>query len=338
MPEVDAFIRGLPKAELHVHLEGTLEPDLMLELARRNQRQLQWSTPEQLRGAYRFSNLQSFLDLYYAGCEVLLTDRDFYDLTRAYLQRAIADGVIRAEVFMGPQSFTTRGVPIATVMNGVLAALDEANREAAVSAALIVTAQRHRTEADAFALLDQIQPWANRILAIGMGGAELGNPPTKFSGFFRACKDEGFRLTIHAGEEGPADYVREAVEVLGVDRIDHGIACLQDPTLVQELARTGIPLTVCPVSNVQLKVVQSLEDHPLRRLMDAQLLVTINSDDPAYFGAYVSDNLVACARTFHLSRDEIQSLVRNGFTAAFMPESEKAAACARLDAYVALSR
>jgi adenosine deaminase len=335
---VDAFIRGLPKAELHLHLEGSLEPELMLELARRNRHQLQWSTAEQLRDAYRFSNLQSFLDLYYAGCEVLRTERDFYDLTHAYLRRATADGVIRAEVFIGPQSFTASGIPIATVMDGVFAALDEVNREGTLSSTLIITAQRHRTEADAFALLEQIQPWAERILGIGMGGAELGNPPSKFREFFRVCKDAGFRLTIHAGEEGPAAYVREAVEVLGVDRIDHGVACLQDAALVQDLARARIPLTVCPVSNLKLKVVRSLAEHPLRGLMDAQLLVTVNSDDPAYFGAYASDNLIACERALGLTLEDIVRLVRNGFTAAFMSETEKAAACARLDAYLAAAR
>ena len=338
LTEVDAFIRGLPKAELHLHLEGSLEPELMLELARRNRHQLQWSTAEQLRDAYRFSNLQSFLDLYYAGCEVLRTERDFYDLTHAYLRRATADGVIRAEVFIGPQSFTASGIPIATVMDGVFAALDEVNREGTLSSTLIITAQRHRTEADAFALLEQIQPWAERILGIGMGGAELGNPPSKFREFFRVCKDAGFRLTIHAGEEGPAAYVREAVEVLGVDRIDHGVACLQDAALVQDLARARIPLTVCPVSNLKLKVVRSLAEHPLRGLMDAQLLVTVNSDDPAYFGAYASDNLIACERALGLTLEDIVRLVRNGFTAAFMSETEKAAACARLDAYLAAAR
>jgi adenosine deaminase len=329
-----AFIRGLPKTELHMHLEGSLEPELMLELAARNQRPLRWTSVQELRDAYQFSNLQSFLDLYYEGCQVLRTERDFYDLTRAYLSRAVADGVIHAEVFIGPQTFTTQHVPIAAVMDGVLAAIEDANHELDINVALIVTAQRHRTETEAFELLEQIRPWSERILAIGMGGAEVGNPPSKFAEFFRACRQAGFRLTIHAGEEGPAAYVRQAVEVLGVDRIDHGIACLDDPELVHTLARLEIPLTVCPLSNVQLKVVPSLRLHPLRRLLEAGLHVTVNSDDPAYFGGYISDNLIACQQALSLTTTEVVTLVRNGFEAAFLPESDKRTYLSRLDAYV----
>ena len=331
---IDAFIRGLPKTELHMHLEGSLEPELLVQLAARNDRKLRWTSARELRNAYQFSNLRSFLDLYYEGCEVLVTEQDFYDLTRAYLRRAVADGVIRAEVFVGPQSFTARGVPIAAIIGGVLMAMDDAIREHGLSAGLIVTAQRHRTEAEAFELLEQIRPWADRILAIGMGGAELGNPPSKFVNFFRACRQQGFRITIHAGEEGPAAYVREAVEVLGVDRVDHGIACLDDPELVRMMVGSRIPLTVCPISNVHLKVVASLARHPLRRLLQAGLHVTVNSDDPAYFGGYVSENLIACQRALGLTIAELLTLVRNGFTAAFMSEDEKMAARSRLDAYV----
>jgi adenosine deaminase len=295
---------------------------------------LRWTSAAELRAAYQFANLQAFLDLYYAGCEVLVTERDFYDLTRAYLRRAVTDGVVRAELFMGPQSFTSRGVPIAAVMDGVLAAIEDATRESSVSAALIVSAQRHRSEDDAFALLEQIQPWRDRVVGIGMGGAEVGNPPSKFTNFFRACRDAGLHTTIHAGEEGPAEYVRQAVEVLGVERIDHGVACLQDPALVRELADARIPLTVCPLSNVQLKVVRSLSAHPLRRLIDAGLVVTINSDDPAYFGGYASDNLEACQREFALTRDEVVTLARNGISHAFMAEAEKQTLLARLEQYV----
>jgi adenosine deaminase len=331
----EAFIRGLPKTDLHMHLEGSLEPELMFELATRNDVALQWKSADEVRSAYEFANLQAFLDLYYAGCRVLQTERDFYDLTHAYVERAIRDGVIRAEVFMGPQSFTSIGVPIAPVLDGVLAALDEANRGQAISVGLIVTAQRHRTEADAFGLLEEITPWRDRILGIGMGGAEVGNPPSKFTRFFHACQQAGFHTTIHAGEEGPAAYIREAIEVLGVQRIDHGVACLQDPELVRTLAESRMPLTVCPLSNVKLKVVPDIESHPLRRLMGSGLQVTINSDDPAYFGGYAVENLVACERGLGLSREEIVELVRNGFTAAFLSEADRAAALARLDAYVA---
>jgi len=328
------FVRGLSKAELHLHLEGSLEPELLFQLASRNKYPLAWSSVEALRAAYEFSSLQSFLALYYAGCEVLRTEQDFYDMTHAYLQRAHADGVIRTEVFIGPQSFTTRGVSIATVMDGVIGAIDNASRTFGISVGLIVSAQRHRTEADALDLLDQVRPWSHRILAIGMGGAELGNPPSKFANFYRASKAAGFRTTIHAGEEGPAAYVREAVELLGVDRIDHGIACMDDPDLVHLLADRGIPLTVCPVSNLRLKVVKSLEVHPLARMLQAGLLVTVNSDDPAYFGAYASDNLLACRDALDLSTQDLVILSRNGFNAAFLSTDARAASLKRLDDYV----
>lgn len=314
-----------------MHLEGSLEPELLLELAQRNQIRLKWSSADELRSAYEFENLQAFLDLYYAGCEVLATEQDFYDLARAYLQRAQADGVIRAEVFIGPQSFTTRGTPIATVLDGVLSAIEDTHN---ISAGLIITAQRHRTEADALALLEELRPWQDKLLGIGMGGAEVGNPPSKFVNFFRACRDAGFPITIHAGEEGPASYIREAIDLLGVNRIDHGVACLQDPELVSELVNRQIPMTVCPISNLRLKVVSSIAAHPLKTMLAQGLHVTVNSDDPAYFGGYASDNLVACQRELELSIDEVIAVVRNGFTAAFMPEAEKSVALNRLEQYV----
>jgi len=335
MIDPDTFIRGLPKAELHMHLEGSIEPELLLQLADRNSVALPWDTPEALRAAYQFHNLQSFLDLYYAGCHVLADEEDFYTITRAYLQRAHADAVVRAEVFIGPQGFTERNVPIAVVMNGVLSAMRDAANEDGISAGLLVSAQRHRSEADALRLLDSVMPWADQIAGFGLGGAEVGNPPSRFVRFFRACRERGFRTTAHAGEEGPASYVREAVELLGVDRIDHGNACLDDPALVRDLAARAIPLTVCPLSNVRLKVVQSLSGHPLRAMLDAGLHVTINSDDPAYFGGYVNENFVQCRHTFALSVDEIVMLARNSLAAAFVAAETVARNVARLDAYVA---
>jgi adenosine deaminase len=334
MRDLSAFIRGMPKAELHMHLEGSIEPELMLDLAARNGVKLRWDTAEQLRAAYQFSNLQSFLDLYFEGCRVLVHERDFYDVARAYLRRAHEDGVIRAELFMGPQSFTERGIGIATVMNGVLQAMEDGAREHGISVGLLVSAHRHRTEADALSLLDQVQPWSDRILGIGMGGAEVGNPPSKFIGFFRACREQGFRTTIHAGEEGPASYVREAVELLGVDRIDHGIACMNDQGLVRELASRKIPLTVCPLSNFRLRTVESLEQHPLKAMMDAGLHVTVNSDDPPYFGGYVSENMIECQRALDLTADDIAELARNSVRAAFIPADEAGQALAMIDAYV----
>jgi adenosine deaminase len=286
--DLDAFIRALPKAELHMHLEGSLEPELLLELGARNGLRMRWDTPEALRSAYEFSDLQSFLDLYYEGCRVLVKDRDFYDMTRAYL-----------------------------------------------SAGLLVTAQRHRREADALALLESVMPWADRIAGLGLGGAERGNPPARFANYFRACRERGFRITVHAGEEGPAAYVREAVEVLDVDRIDHGNSCLDDPALVRVLAERGTPLTVCPLSNVRLKGVPSLAEHPLPALLAAGLNVTLNSDDPAYFGGYVNDNFIQCRQIFDLTAETVVALARNSLAAAFAPPAETARHLARLDAYVA---
>jgi adenosine deaminase len=335
---IEDFIRGLPKTDLHMHLEGSIEPELLLRLAERNGIGLRWDNPESMRAAYQFEDLQSFLELYFAGCRVLVRERDFYDITRAYLNRAIEDGVIRAELFIGPQSFTERGIVIATLMHGVLAAIGDATRETGISVGLLISAHRHRSEADALELLASIRPWLGSIAGIGMGGAEIGNPPSKFVTFFRACRDQGFRTTIHAGEEGPAAYVREAADLLHVDRIDHGNACLDDPGLVQDLVRRAIPLTVCPLSNLRLKVVASLTAHPLKRLLDAGLLVTVNSDDPAYFGGYVTENLIACQRALGMTVADVVALVENGFTAAFIPEEEAKAGRARVNDYVVRNR
>lgn len=333
MSELEAFIMEIPKAELHVHLEGCIEAELMFDLAVRNGLELRWNSPEELRAAYRFTNLQAFLDLYYAGCRVLVHERDFYDVTRAYLIRARADGVVRAEVFIGPQSFTERGVDVATVMNGVLAAMEDARREHGISAGLLVSAQRHRSEAEALQLLESVMPWSDRIVGFGLGGAEVGNPPSRFASFFRTCRERGFRVTAHAGEEGPASYVREAVDLLRVDRIDHGNACMNDPALVQDLVDRAIPLTVCPLSNVKLKVVSSLESHPLRAMLDAGLRVTVNSDDPAYFGGTVAENLIRCHHSLGLSKDDVATLARNSFSAAFVSREEAARGISLVDAY-----
>ena len=335
MNDLDAFVARLPKAELHMHLEGSIEPKLMLALARRNGVALPWKTTDELRAAYRFSDLQSFLDLYYAGCQVLLREQDFYDMTIAYLRRAHEDHVLHTEVFLGLQNYTTRGIDVATVMSGVLRAMDDAAGELGSSAGLMIVAQRHRPEEAAFAMLDQIMPWAERISAIGLGGAEIGNPPSRFAGFFRACRERGFRIVIHAGEEGPASYVREAVELIGVDRIDHGIACLDDPDLVRQIAARRIPLTVCPISNLKLKVVPSLDRHPLKRLIDSGVVVTINSDDPSYFGAYINRNFTACGEALGLTAADLVEIARNSFQAAFIPASEKQKYLGRIDKYVA---
>jgi len=335
MTDLESFVRGLPKTDLHMHIEGSIEPQLMLDLAARNGMKLRWDTAEALRGAYQFKNLQSFLDLYFEGCKVLVTEADFRDVTRAYLRRAHEDGVIRAELFIGPQSFTERGTPIEALMTGVLNAMEEARQEYGMSVGLMISVHRHRTEADAMVVLDQVMPWKDRIIGIGMGGPEVGNPPSKFARFFKSARDRGFHTTVHAGEEGPAAYVREALELLNVDRIDHGNSCLDDPDLVRELAIRRIPLTVCPLSNLRLKVVTDMARHPLKTMMRQGLHVTVNSDDPPYFDGYVTENLLACQDALGLSLDEIVLLVRNGLEAAFVTQEERHILLGQVDTYLA---
>lgn len=335
MTDFPAFIRHIPKAELHMHLEGSIEPEMMLALAHRNGLALRWASADALRDAYRFSDLQDFLNLYFEGCRVLNQPQDFHDVTRAYLRRCATDKVLHAEMFIGPQSFTERGIAIESLMEGVLGAMDEARREDGVSSGLLVSAHRHRTEADALALLDSVAPWKDRIAGIGMGGPEVGNPPSRFVGFFAECKRRGFKVTIHAGEEGPAAYVREAVELLDVDRIDHGNSAMDDPSLVALLKERAIPLTVCPLSNLRLNGVRSLELHPLRRMLAHGLLATVNSDDPPYFGGYVNENLIEVQRSLDLTQDDIVTLAKNSFRAAFIEDSEKARFLSLIDQYVA---
>lgn len=327
------FIAGLPKAELHMHIEGSIEPPLFLALARRNGVAIPWRTEEALRAAYDFRNLQSFLDLYYDGCRVLVQAEDFHAVTREYLARAHADGVLHAEMFLGPQGHTSRGVRLETVLEGVFSAMEEAEREDGITSGLLLVAQRHRSEAEALALLEAAMPWRDRLLGFGLGGAEVGSPPARFAEFFRRCRERGFHVVAHAGEEGPAAYVREAVEVLQVERVDHGNAALDDPELVRLLAERRIPLTVCPLSNLKLRVVGAMEEHPLKRLMDAGLRVTVNSDDPSYFGGYVNDNYLACQQALGLTREDLLALARNSVLAAFLPEARRRAALAAIDAY-----
>jgi adenine deaminase len=331
----EQFVAGLPKAELHMHIEGSIEPTLFFELAQRNAVAIPWKTEDELRAAYSFRNRQGFLDLYYDGCRVLVQARDFHDVTRDYLRRAHADGVVHAEMFLGPQGHTSRGVPLATVMEGVLGAIEAAAREDGISAGVILVAQRHRSEAEALELLDAAMPWKDRILGFGLGGAEVGNPPQKFANFFARARERGFKVVAHAGEEGPAAYVRDSLHVLQVDRIDHGNACSEDPTLVEELARKQVPLTMCPLSNLRLQVIRSVAEHPARRLLAAGVCVTLNSDDPSYFGGYINDNYLACMQELGLQRDEAVQLARNSLVGSFLPEPDRRAALARLDAYVA---
>ena len=331
MHEIDTLIKRLPKCELHIHIEGSLEPELMFALARRNGVPLKYESVDAVRQAYRFRNLQDFLDIYYQGMSVLITEQDFYDLAFAYLQRAHADNVRHVEMFFDPQGHTARGIAFATVINGLDRAIADAQRQLGVRASLIMCFLRHLDEADAEKTLDAALAFKDKIVGVGLNSSETGNPPSKFKHVFRRARDAGFFLTAHAGEEGPPSYVWEALDVLGVGRIDHGNRSLQDTTLVERLARERMALTVCPLSNLRLRVVEDLKAHPLRQMMQKDLVVTVNSDDPAYFGGYVNDNYRAVSNALSLGRDEIVAIVRNGFQASLMTAAEKAAALAEVE-------
>jgi adenosine deaminase len=335
MHEIETLIKRLPKCELHIHIEGSLEPELMFALARRNGVALKYESIDAVRQAYRFRNLQDFLDIYYQGMSVLITEQDFYDLAFAYLQRAHADNVRHVEMFFDPQGHTSRGIAFATVINGLTRAIADAQRQLAVRASLIMCFLRHLDEADAERTLDSALAFKDKIVGVGLDSSENGNPPSKFKHVFRRARDAGFFLTAHAGEEGPPSYVWEALDLLGVGRIDHGNRSLQDTTLVERLARERMALTVCPLSNLRLRVVEDLRAHPLREMMDKDHVVTVNSDDPAYFGGYVNDNYRALADALSLGRDEIIAIVRNGFHASLMAAADKAAALAELERVLA---
>ncbi|GAA4815486.1 adenosine deaminase [Sphingosinicella ginsenosidimutans] len=335
MTDLDDFIAGLPKAELHMHIEGSLEPELMFALARRNKIDIPFESVEAVRAAYSFSNLQDFLDIYYQGANVLREAEDFRDLAIAYFDRAEADNVVHAEIFFDPQTHTARGISFATVMEGLLAGMGEAKERHGISATLILCFLRHLDEADAFATLKAAEPWLDRIEAVGLDSSELGHPPSKFARVFDAAAAFGLKRVAHAGEEGPPEYVREALDILKIDRLDHGNRSLEDPELVARLASSGMTLTVCPLSNLKLCVVPDMADHPIDSMLRAGLRATINSDDPAYFGGYVNDNYRAAARGRGLGREELVTLARNSFLGSFLDEAEIARHLARLDAYAA---
>jgi adenosine deaminase len=324
------FIDALPKAELHLHIEGTLEPETMLAFAARNGVQAPRASLAELKAAYRFRNLQDFLDLYYAGVRVLLTERDFHELTSAYLARAHRQNVLHAEIFFDPQAHTERGVDFATVIDGIHRACQDARRTLGISTRLIMCFLRHLSPEDAMATLETALPYRDRIAAVGLDSSELGNPPAKFAGVFARARAAGFLTVAHAGEEGPADYVRQALDELRVARIDHGNRSLEDNALVQRLARSGTPLTLCPLSNLKLGVIDDMKRHPLREMMARGLTVTINSDDPAYFGGYVNENYRAVQNALGLSEAELYGLARNSFEASFLSKPEKDAYIAKL--------
>ncbi len=330
-----SFIEGLPKAELHLHIEGTIEPETMFRLAERNRIDLPYASVEALRAAYEFGELQDFLDLYYQGMAVLQKEEDYYDMTWAYLEKARAQNVVHAEIFFDPQGHTSRGIAFETALDGIWHALENGNKRLGISSRLILCFLRDRDAKEAMATLEQALPYRDRIIGVGLDSAEKGNPPGKFREVFDRARAQGFLTVAHAGEEGPASYVREALDLLHAARIDHGIRALEDPALVARLAHERVPLTVCPLSNVRLRVVDDIRHHPLRRMMDQGLLVTVNSDDPAYFGGYVNENYAAVRDGLDLSDEDLAQLARTSFEAAFLPPEEKQALVRRVDDYVA---
>lgn len=328
------FISGLPKVELHLHIEGSLEPELMFELARRNQVQIPFDSPEAVRAAYDFHNLQSFLDIYYQGANVLLYEQDFFDLTWAYLLRCQDDNVMHTEIFFDPQTHTDRGVAFETVVNGIVAALDRAEQELGITSQLIMCFLRHLSEEAAFDTLEMALPFKDKIVGVGLDSSELGHPPQKFERVFARALEHGFLTVAHAGEEGTPQNIRDTLSLLKVSRVDHGVACAQDEDLMDELALSRMPLTVCPLSNTKLKVFEQMQDHNIAELLRRGLCVTVNSDDPAYFGGYMTDNFNAIAQALPLSHDELAQFTLNAIEASFVDEASKIAMIARVKAYL----
>ena len=329
--DLTSLIQQIPKAELHLHIEGTLEPELMMTLAQKNRIELPYASVDEIRAAYNFSNLQSFLDIYYAGAQVLRKQQDFYDLTWAYLERAAEDNVRHVEIFFDPQTHTERGVDFATVVDGIHGALQDGQSRLDITFRLIMCFLRHLSASDAQATLDEALPFKDKIHAVGLDSSEVGHPPSRFVDVFDRARNEGFLTVAHAGEEGPPTYIWEALDLLKVKRIDHGVRCLEDPALVERLVNEQIPLTVCPLSNVKLRVFDTLEQHNLRQLLQAGLCATINSDDPAYFGGYIGENYLRAQQALDLSAADIQLLTRNAFTASFLDDAGKQRYIAELD-------
>ena len=317
------FIEGIPKAELHLHIEGTFEPDLMFEIARRNNISINYKSVDELKKAYNFNNLQEFLDIYYAGASVLIYEQDFYDLTWAYLTKVHEQNLVHTEIFFDPQTHTDRGISFDTVIQGIHSALEDAKEKLGISSQLIMCFLRHLDEVAAFDTLEQALPYKEWIAGVGLDSSEMGHPPSKFENVFSKALDEGFITVAHAGEEGPAAYVWEAINLLKISRIDHGNRSLEDDQLIKHIVEKQIPLTMCPLSNLELKVVDDLKDHPMLQLMEAGLMVTINSDDPAYFGGYMNENYIQIAAALNLSKKQITDLAKNSFKASFLSDVEK---------------
>lgn len=320
---MDDFITRLPKAELHLHIEGTLEPELAFQLSEKNGIAIPFQSVDEMRAAYNFKDLQSFLDLYYASISVVLTEEDFHDLTMAYLKKAASQNVRHTEIFFDPQSHTDRNIPFETALNGITAALKQAKTELGISSHLILSFLRHLSEESAIQTLQQAIPFREQIIAVGLDSSELGHPPSKFVNVFAEARRQGFHVVCHAGEEGPPEYITEALDLLQAERIDHGVRCMEDAALVERLVEEQIPLTVCPLSNIRLCVFETMTEHSLKRMLDAGLVVSVNSDDPPYFGGYVNENFRAVQEAFDLSRDQLVKLARNSFESAFLTDEEK---------------
>jgi adenosine deaminase len=331
------FLQELPKAELHIHIEGSLEPDLMFNLAKRNGIALSYSSIEEVKAAYQFDNLQSFLDIYYDAASVLQTEQDFYDMTWAYLQRCHDQNVVHTEVFFDPQTHTDRGIAFEVVINGISRALRDGRERLGVSSLLIMCFLRHLSAESAFNTLQQAIPFKNHIIGVGLDSSEVGYPPEIFQAVFERSLEEGFLTVAHAGEEGPPDYIWQAVQLLKVRRIDHGVRCIEDPKLMNKLVAEQIPLTVCPLSNVKLRVFDQMANHNILALLEKNLKVTVNSDDPAYFGGYMNENFFALHKNLNLNRQQAIRLARNSFEASFLSDKDKQIFIDRLEEYVQVS-
>ena len=323
MSEVIELIKKIPKAELHLHIEGSLEPRHMFNLAKKNNVKIPFSNIDEVKSAYNFTNLQSFLNIYYEGSKVLINKEDFFDLTWAYLQKAKSNNIVHAEIFFDPQAHTSRGIKFDVVINGINDAIIKAKKELGISSKIIMCFLRHLDEKSAFKTLDEALPHKDKIIGIGLDSSEIGNPPSKFQQVFKKAINEGFLTVAHAGEEGPADYIWQALDLLKVKRIDHGIQCINDEKLIQRLRKDKIPLTVCPLSNIKLRVFKKLADHNLKKLMDKGLLVMVNSDDPAYFGGYLNANLIECQIALNLLKKDVKTLAINSFESSFLEKDEK---------------
>jgi adenosine deaminase len=330
---MQTFIKNLPKAELHLHIEGTFEPELLFEIAQRNNISLKYPTIDALKEAYSFDCLQDFLDIYYQGADVLITEQDFYDLTYSYLEKCAKQNVRHTEIMFDPQTHTERGIQFSTVIHGIYRAVEDAKKNLNISALLIMSYLRHLTEESAFQTLEHSLPYKHMITAVGLDSSEKGNPPSKFQRVFKASIEEGYIPVAHAGEEGDASYIWEALDLLHIKRIDHGNNCLQDEKLVQEIIKRDLALTVCPLSNTALQVVKDLKDHSLKKMMDLGIQTTINSDDPAYFGGQVNQNYIDTQKALNLTKSDLYDLAKNSFKYSFLPETDKVIHIAELDAY-----